>query len=59
MKNNFEEETKYFGVTKDAIMLSLVFAIVHIILEVINLYLESKTCQTSFFDYMIACYNAR
>ena len=34
-------------------------ALIHVILETINLHLESKTSHTGFQDYMVACYSAR
>ena len=42
-----------------SIVASLMCACLHVILELSNLYLESKTSQSSFRDYMVACYNAR
>lgn len=48
-----------FGVSIKAIEVSLTTAFIHVIFELINLYLESSTSQTSFADYMVACYNAR
>lgn len=48
-----------FGVDPVAIEISLVTASVHVILEFMNLYLESKTWDTGYRDYMVACYNAK
>lgn len=47
------------GVTPYAIEVSLVSAVIHVIFEVINLKLEARTSETTFKDYMVACYNAR
>ena len=51
----------YFSinVTQKAIEVSIISAFVHLLFELLNLYLESKTSKTSFQDYMAACYNAR
>ena len=46
-----------FNVT--SIIISLICAILHLILEVIDLYLKSRTSETSFQNYMAACYSAR
>ena len=52
---------EYFSikVTQYAIEVSIISAFVHLVFEILNLYLESKTSKTSFQDYMAACYNAR
>ena len=31
----------------------------HLFLELIYLYLESRASKTNFMDYIVACYNAR
>ena len=40
-------------------MISLMCAIIHVILELVDLYLKSKTSETSFKNYMAASYSAR
>lgn len=47
------------SVSPEAIEVSILTAIVHLVFEVLNLRLESKTSKTNFLDYMIACYSAR
>ena len=39
--------------------MSLVTASVHLVLENLNLYLEAKTTNTTFFHYSVASCNAR
>jgi len=34
-------------------------AVTHVLLELLNLYLESTTWKSGFRDYMIACHNAK
>ena len=47
------------GVEPEAIWLSILTAIVHIILELINLYIEARTWETQLLDYVVASYNAK
>ena len=41
------------------ILISLSFAVIHLILEVFNLYFESSTSGSFPMHYMMSCYNAR
>ena len=47
------------SVDTEVILFSLGMAIIHVIFEGINLYLESNTAGTNFSEYMVACYSAR
>ena len=42
-----------------AILSSLIFAVIHVIVELISIYVESKTSGNTFIQYMIACFNGR
>jgi hypothetical protein len=46
-------------VDEATIMNSLVCAFLHVALELANLTLESRTSETNWQDYMVACYSAR
>ena len=54
-----DKESQEFGLSIAAIEVSLCTAIVHVLLELMNLYFESRTLKTMFRDYMVACYNAK
>ena len=47
------------GVNPLAIEVSVLMAVIHVVLEIINLYIESVTWRTSLRDYIIACHNAK
>ena len=47
------------GVNMEAIEVSVIMAIIHVLLEFMNLYIEARTWKTNFRDYMIACHNAK
>ena len=47
------------GISTDVILLSLLSALLHLILEFISLKLESESCLTSLMHYSIICYNGR
>ena len=47
------------GVSPEAIEVSVAMAFTHIVLEVLNLYIESVTWRTKIRDYVIACHNAK
>ena len=47
------------GITKNNILVSIVLAIIHIVFELISLYVEASTSETPFKNYLVACYNAR
>ena len=53
-QNNFTVEIDLY-----VIRISVQMAIMHLVFEMINLFLESRTARTTFSDYMVACYNAR
>lgn len=55
--NEFDEMTINVSVT--AIGISVCCALIHIILETLNLSVEASVSDTSFSNYMVACYNAR
>ena len=46
-------------VDEESIVTSLACAFIHVILELGNLTLESRTSDTNLQDYMVACYSAR
>jgi len=47
------------GVEPQAIYNSIYTAIIHIVFELINLYLEASTWDTQILDYVVASYNAK
>lgn len=47
------------GVSVDAIVASLICAVLHAFFELIFVKLEAYACQTSITHYMIICFNAR
>lgn len=57
MKNKPQKFT--VKIDLEVIEFSVLMACLHLIFEMINLYLESRTTGTTFSDYMVACYNAR
>jgi len=47
------------GITNESLLTSLVCALVHLFLEVLNMVVEAKTSETDLTDYYFASYNAR
>lgn len=56
---HLDKDMESLGVNPFAIWISLMFAAIHVVLEYMNLYFESKTWKTTLWDFMIACYNAK
>lgn len=54
-----DKDGQTLGVDPFAIEVSLCTAIIHVFLEIMNLYFESQTWKTMARDYMVACYNAK
>jgi len=48
-----------YGITLDTILVSLLAAVLHFILEFVSLKLEAGACQTRLMHYSIICYNGR
>jgi hypothetical protein len=46
-------------VSFQAILLSIILAVVHAALEVSYLWIEAKVTKTSFMNYCIVCFNGR
>jgi len=40
-------------------VVSLICAVIHLILEMISMYIDAKASDSFFTDYLVACYNAR
>jgi len=47
------------GISSESLLTSLGCALVHLILEVLNLVVEAKTSDTNLAGYVVASYNAR
>lgn len=47
------------GVSLNAIIISLIIASVHAILEAIYLKIEAQAAKTTFLNYCIVCFNGR
>ena len=56
---NAEKGADKIGVSMEAIVFSLIMALIHMVLESLNLYIEAKTWNNGLRDYMIACHNAK
>ena len=41
------------------VMFSVLCAIIHVIFEFISLFVEAKTSETPFIEYVVTCYNSR
>ena len=52
-------ESENLKVSGKVILASVFCALVHIVFEMTSLYVEATTTETSFLEYMIACYNSR
>ena len=48
-----------FNVNTKTILFSISMALIHMTLEVIKIRFESWASSESFYNYMVACYNAR
>lgn len=59
LKSYSKKEIDELGVAPDQIYLSILFACIHVILECINLFIETIVSSTPFKDYVVCCYNAR
>ena len=42
-----------------AVVVSLICAVIHFILEMLSMYIDARTSDSFFTDYLVACYNAR
>lgn len=56
---HLDKDPEALGINPVAIWISICTALIHVILEIINLYMESKTQHTNLKDYVVACYNAK
>jgi hypothetical protein len=56
---NAENGANEFGISFEEILISLSFALLHAILEIIFLRIESTTYFLSFSHYSIICFNGR
>lgn len=52
-------ERQKFGISQEAIEISIVCAIVHVIFEFFNILVEAKTADSPILNYAVACYNSR
>lgn len=59
VEHNDPEELERIGVNMNAILLSLMFAVVHVLIELQFLALDSKACKTTKMHYIIICLNGR
>lgn len=50
---------KFIDLDEKTIVWSLISALIHLILEWLNLWIESKVYQCNITEYMVACYNAK
>jgi len=48
-----------FGVSVTAILISIILATIHALLECVFLYMEAQASKTSFTNYCIVCFNGR
>lgn len=46
-------------IDSDAILISLMMACMHLVLEMFKLKLEAKCLRTNFLRYFVACHNAK
>ena len=47
------------GISLDAIFYSIMFAIIHILVEMVSMYIEARTSGSTIIGYTIACFNGR
>ena len=65
--NSLEEEQENSRLLSDdddhveieGIKESVALAVIHIFLELFQLYFEAKACKTSMIDYSVACFNGK
>lgn len=59
--NNIEgqQEAEELGVNIAALVISMILAVLHVLLEFIQLYLEAMACRTIFSNYFVICFNGR
>ena len=48
-----EEDADEFGLNRTSIAISVALAAVHIVLEYILLYYESRACRTTLYNYCV------
>ena len=41
------------------VVFSVICAIIHVIFELMNLFVEARTSETLFIEYVVTCYNSR
>lgn len=51
------ENENDMDITPNAILSSLIFAIIHVLIEMVAMYVESKTSGNTLLQYLVACYN--
>jgi len=56
---NYPEELVALDISIDAIMLSLLLAVAHTMIELVFIFLEKIANKTSFMHYAIICFNGR
>lgn len=55
-----DKDAEYeFGVSITAIIVSIILALSHALLEILFLYMEAQATKTSFINYCIVCFNGR
>lgn len=55
-----DKDAEYeFGVSITAIIVSIILAFSHALLEILFLYMEAQATKTSFINYCIVCFNGR
>ena len=55
-----DKDAEYeFGVSITAIIVSIILAFSHALLEILFLYMEAQASKTSFINYCIVCFNGR
>ena len=55
-KDNLDQAAE-FGVNINSILISLLLAVVHILMELFSLSIEAQACKLAFFEYCITCLN--
>ena len=54
-----ENSTSEESVSLDTIKLSILFGMIHGVLEVLTIWIEAKVFQQPFFEYFVICFNGR
>ena len=54
-----EKAKAEFGLSGTAIVVSVLLALSHALLECVFLYMEARASKTSFINYCIICFNGR